>query len=76
MFVDFKLTCFTKSVTNKFNLCNIINNDSITIHNAPITESVVSAYFIALDALSDSDAFIEQISYESCAWEWLTIAEL
>ena len=43
MFIDFKFTYITTSPTNKFILCNnIINNESITIHNVPIIESVVS----------------------------------
>ena len=40
MFIDFKFICLTKSRTNKFNLCNnIINKESITIPNVPITVS-------------------------------------
>ena len=42
-------------IPNKFILCHdIITNEFITIHNVPITESVVSVYCIVLDALSDS----------------------
>ena len=38
MFIDFKFIYLTKSLTKKFILCNnIINNESITIHNVPIT---------------------------------------
>ena len=42
MLIDFKFTCLTTPLTNKLILCNSIsNNESITIHNIPITESVV-----------------------------------
>ena len=51
----FQIHLLTKSLMHKFTLCiNIINNESITIHNVPITEWVVSLCSIALDALSDS----------------------
>ena len=41
-FIHFKFLCLTKSLTNKFILYkNIINNESITIHNVPITISSV-----------------------------------
>ena len=78
MFIDFKFICLTKSLTNKFILCNsIINNESITIHNVPIIESVVSVCSVALDELSDSGRHLSESAYESsCAWEWLAIAEL
>ena len=54
MFVDFKFNCLTKALTNKFILFNnIIDNESITIHNVPTSESVLSVSSIALGALSD-----------------------
>ena len=42
MFINFKFICFTISLTNKFILCNnIINNESITNHNVPITHPMM-----------------------------------
>ena len=55
MFLDFKFICLTKSLTNKFIMCNnIVNNEPITIHNVPITESVVSSRALHQSDLSGS----------------------
>ena len=76
LFIEFRFICLTKSLTKKFILCNnIINNESITIHNVPITvssECMLSCSTCTLWLWSS----LSESAYESCACEWFAIAEI